>query len=134
MGSSLAVCGEGTNLPPVPAAPGLRGPVGPDVPLSEAEGKRLAPRITVEGRTAAAVRTACERAVKEGVKVVFLPAGEYDFEEELSVPGGLTLLGEGSKTVCRTTKRKNGCQRVSGDNGRVTRMVLQGPDMTQRGE
>ncbi|MCG2678820.1 MAG: carboxypeptidase regulatory-like domain-containing protein [Kiritimatiellae bacterium] len=133
MGSSLAVCGEGLNLPPVPAAPGPRGPVGPDVPLSEAEAKLLTPRITVEGRTAAAVRAACERAVKEGVKVVFLPAGEYDFEEELSVPGGLTLLGEGSKTVCRTTKRKNGCQiRVSGDNVRVTRMVLQGPDTTTR--
>ena len=130
MGAGLAVCGERIDLPTVPVALGPRGPVGPDVSLGEAEGKRLAPRIAVEGGTAAAVRTACERAVKEGVKVVFLPAGEYVFESTVSVPGGVTLLGEGSKTLIRTIDRKTRLFSVGGDNVRFTRLKLQGADTT----
>jgi len=57
------------------AAVGPRGPVGPDVPLTDVEKRQFARRITVEGRTAQAVAEACRRAVEEGVPVVFLPAG-----------------------------------------------------------
>ena len=78
-------------------AVGPRGRVGPDVPLSDAERKGLARRITVEGRTAAAVQAVCDRAAREGIRVVFLPAGEYVFDKQVRVPGGLTLLGEVAK-------------------------------------
>ena len=104
------------------------GPVGPDVPLSEAETKLFAKRIAVEGRTAAAVQIACERAVKEGIRVVFLPAGQYMFDKEVRVPGGLTLLGEGAKTLCQAGNRSVHLFRVDGDKVRFTRLKLQGAD------
>jgi len=78
---------------------GPRGPVGPDVPLDDAEKKRFDKRAVVEGRTAAAVQAACERAIQGGVPRVFLPAGQYVLEAEVRVPQGLTLLGEGSRTL-----------------------------------
>lgn len=46
-------------------AMGPRGPVGPDVPWSEAEQRRWARWLTVEGRTAVAVQAACDRFVVE---------------------------------------------------------------------
>jgi len=98
---ALAACAMGAardeqGRASVPAA-GPRGRVGPDVPLSDAERKGIARLITVEGRTAAAVQAVCDRAAREGIRVVFLPAGEYLFEKAVRVPGGLTLLGEGAK-------------------------------------
>jgi hypothetical protein len=107
---------------------GPRGPVGPDVPLGDVEKARLAKRITVEGRTAAAVQAACDRASKEGAAAVFLPAGEYVFEAEVRVPGGITVLGEGAKTLCRTAKKDTRLFRVDGDRVRFTRLKLQGAD------
>jgi len=96
--------------------------------LSDAEEKNLARRITVEGPTAAAVQAACDRAAKEGIRVVFLPAGEYLFEKEVRVPGGLILLGEGAKTVCRAKGRRVNLLRADGDGVRFTRLKLQGAD------
>ena len=107
---------------------GPRGPVGPDVPLGDVEKARLAKRITVDGRTAAAVQAACDRAVKEGAAAVFLPAGEYVFEAEVRVPGGITVLGEGAKTLCRTAKKDARLFRADGDRVRFTRLKLQGAD------
>lgn len=92
---------SGTNVPNV----GPRGPVGPDVPLNDAEKAAFARRIAVEGRTAAAVQTACEQAVQQGIRAVFLPAGEYAFETSVRVPGGLTLLGAGAGTLVQTENR-----------------------------
>ncbi|MBM3474625.1 MAG: hypothetical protein FJX75_15280 [Armatimonadetes bacterium] len=114
----------------VVAAVGPRGPVGPDVPLSDAERDHFAKRITVEGRTAQAVAEACQRAVEEGVPVVFLPAGEYLLDTEVGVPGGLTILGEGSKTVCRANELDTHLFRADGDRVRFTRLKLQGADTT----
>ncbi len=113
----------------VPTA-GPRGPVGPDVPLSDAEQKGLAKRIVVEELTDAAVQTACNRAVAAAVPVVFLPAGRYVFEKEVSVPGGITVLGEGSGTVCQAKGNDTHLFRVDGDNVRFTRLKLQGADTT----
>ena len=110
------------------AAVGPRGPVGPDVPLSEADRKQFSGRITVEGRTPAAVQAACDRAAKEGSRVVFLPAGQYVFETEVRVPGGLILLGDGSKTVCQTKDAETRLFHVEGDQVRFTRLKLQGAD------
>ena len=110
------------------AAVGPRGPVGPDVPLSEADREQFSTRITVEGRTAAAVQAACDRAAKEGFRVVFLPAGQYVFETEVRVPGGLTLLGEGSKTLIQTKQRNTHLFYVEGDHVRFTRLKLQGAE------
>ncbi len=115
---------------PAPPAFGPRGPVGPEVPLTAAERKRLARRLTVRGRTAAAVQAACDQAARKGIPVVFLPAGEYVFEAEVRVPGGLTLLGEGSRTVVRTSKRQMHLFRVEGDLVRFTRLRLQGASPT----
>lgn len=112
---------QGANIP-------AAGPVGPDVPLSEAEKGLFAKHITMEGRTAAAVQIACERAVKEGIQVVFLPAEHYVFDKEVHVPGGLTLLGEGTKTLCQAGGRGVHLFRVDGDNVRFTRLKLQGAD------
>ena len=81
---------------------GPRGTIGPDTPLNDAEKTRFKRRTTVERRSAAAVRTACENAVKDGLAIVFLPAGEYVFEKTVGVPAGLTLLGEGSRTLVCT--------------------------------
>ena len=117
---------EGTDTPAV----GPRGPVGPDIPLSKADKKQFAKRITVEGRTAAAVQEACERAAKEALRVVFLPAGRYVFETEVRVPGGLTVFGEGSETVCQTESKNTHLFRVDGDHVRFTRLKLQGADTT----
>jgi len=113
------------------AATGPRGPVGPHVPLSDAEKKQFAHHITVVERTAAAVQAACQRAVKEGVRVVFLPAGEYVFESTARVPGGVTVLGEGSKTVVQTKQRNTRLFNVDGDLVRFTRLKLQGADTTR---
>ena len=114
----------GANGPDV----GPRGPVGPDVPLADAEKKHLARRITVQARAAAAVQAACDRAAKDGVRVVFLPAGQYVFDKEVHVPGGLTLLGEGAKTVCRAKGTSVHLFRADGDGVRFTRLKLQGAD------
>lgn len=48
----------------IPAA-GPRGLFGRDVPLSDAENRQFANRITVEGQTAEAVQAVCERAAKD---------------------------------------------------------------------
>ncbi|MBI4582466.1 MAG: right-handed parallel beta-helix repeat-containing protein [Planctomycetes bacterium] len=117
---------EGISAP----AAGPRGPVGPDVPLSEAENKQSAKCIRIAERTAAAVQAACERAVKEGLPVVFLPAGDYVFESTVSVQAGLTLLGDGSKTLIRTKTKETRLFRVEGDGVRFTRLKLQGSDIT----
>ncbi len=108
--------------------PGPRGSMGPDVPLSPDEQTRLVQRIVVDGRTAADVQAACDRAVKQGVRVVFLPAGRYVFEATVRVPAGLTLLGEGSKTLIQTGDRSTHLFRVEGDLVRFTRLKLQGAD------
>lgn len=114
------------GIPPA----GPRGPVGPDVPLREAEKRQLARRIAVEGFTAAAVQAACERVTEEGVQVVFLPARQYVFEEEVRVPGGLTVSGEGSETICRTGGKSTHLFRADGHSVRFTRLKLQGADTT----
>jgi len=109
---------------------GPRSPVGPDVPLTPAEQARFATRVTVEGQTAAAIQAACDRAAKEGVPVVFLPAGAYELDATVRVSGGLTLLGEGAKTHCRASGRDVHLFRVEGDKVRFTRLRLQGADTT----
>jgi len=121
-----------TQIAAIGAAPDLgpRGPVGPDVALRTSERAKLAKRIVVEGKTAAAVEAACGRAVKEGTPVVFVPAGVYDFDATVTVPGGLTLLGEGTKTLCRAKGRDVTLFRVGGDAVRFTRLKLQGADTT----
>ncbi|HUS90875.1 MAG TPA: right-handed parallel beta-helix repeat-containing protein [Phycisphaerae bacterium] len=113
-----------------PPAPGPRGPVGPDVPLSDAGKKALAARVTVEARTAEAVQAACRRAAKKGAATVFLPAGRYVFDKQVGVPGGLTLLGEGSKTHCQAGGNSVHLFGVEGDGVRFTRLKLQGADTT----
>ncbi len=120
---------RGESTAAIPAV-GPRGPVGPDVPLSDAEREQFANRITVEGRTTQAVQEACQRAVEQGVPVVFLPAGECVFDREVGVPGGLTILGEGSKTVCRAKELNTHLFRADGDRVRFTRLKLQGADTT----
>ncbi len=115
---------------PVEPGVGPRGPVGPDVPLTEVEKGRLARRVAVEGGTAAAVQAACERAAKGGVPAVYFPRGEYVFEAEVRVAGGLTLLGDGSGTLIRTKAKDTHLFRVDGDRVRFTRLKLQGVDTT----
>jgi len=109
---------------------GPRGPVGPDVPLTDAERKRLARRVTVGPRTAKGVQAACDRAAKQRTPAVFLPAGRYVFEESVRVPGGLTLLGEGAKTLCLAGGKGVRLFGVAGDGVRFTRLKLQGADAT----
>jgi len=117
---------QGTNTPAV----GPRGSVGVDVPLSSMEQKEFVKHITPEARTATAVQAACERAIREEVRVVFLPAGEYAFNKEVRVPGGLTLLGEVAKTLIRTKDSNTRLFRVEGDSVRFTRLKLHGADTT----
>jgi parallel beta helix pectate lyase-like protein len=62
--------------------------------------------------------------VEEGIGVVFLPAGQYVFRKEVSVPGGLALLGEGAKTLCRTKGMDTHIFHVEGDQVRFTRLKL----------
>ena len=117
---------EGTGVP----AAGPRGSVGPDVPLSDIEKEKFARHIVVEGLTDAAVQAACEYAVEEKIRLVFLPAGRYVFEKEVSVPGRITVLGEGSGTVCQAKDNDTHLFRADGDNVRFTRLKLQGADTT----
>ncbi len=116
------------------AAAGPRGPVGPDVPLSELDHKELARSIRVEGQTSAAVQAACDRAARENIPAVFLPAGEYVFDSEVPVAGSLTICGEGSKTVCRCKARATHLFRVEGDRVRFTRLRLLGADTSRSQE
>ena len=109
---------------------GPRGAVGPDVPLTEAEAKRLARRVVVEARTADAVQAACTRATREGIPAVFLPAGQYRFDKQVRVPGGVTLLGQGAKTVCHAEGRRARLFSVEGDAVRFTRLKLAGAATT----
>jgi hypothetical protein len=117
---------EGADLPATAAGP--RGPVGPDAPLTAADTERLARRVAVEGRTAAAVQAACDRAVRQGAPAVFLPAGPYVFDAEVRVPAGLTVFGEGSRTVIRTKDKATHLFSAGGDLVRFTRLSLQGAD------
>lgn len=114
------------TAPGAAAVPGPRGLVGPDVPLSEAEKNRFAKSIRVEGLTSAAVQAACERAAKEGAQAVLLQAGEYVFDVEVRVPAGLTVLGEGSRTLIRTRDKTTHLFSAAGDGVRFTRLKLQG--------
>ncbi|NQT54215.1 right-handed parallel beta-helix repeat-containing protein [bacterium] len=90
----------------------------------------MARRVTTEGRTAAAIQAACDRAAKEGIPVVFLPAGVYEIGATVRVPGGLTLLGDGAKSHCRAKGRSVHLFRVEGDNVRFTRLKIEGADTT----
>jgi hypothetical protein len=109
---------------------GPRQPVGPDVPLSDTEKAAFARRVTVQGRTAAAIQSACGQAVTAGIPVVFLPAGQYQIETTVRVPATLTLLGEGSQTLCQARDRSTQMFVAAGDRIRFTRMKLQGADTT----
>jgi hypothetical protein len=124
----LAGCAQAAAALPLV---GPRGAVGPDVPLSAAESNRLASRITVTGRTAAAVQEACDRAAANQIATVFLPAGEYVFDKTVTVPKGLTLLGAGSRTVVRTANRDTHLFEAGGDHVRFTRLRLVGADTSQ---
>ncbi|MCX7049768.1 MAG: right-handed parallel beta-helix repeat-containing protein [Candidatus Sumerlaeota bacterium] len=139
MAVAVTICTPAAQPAPAQAAPaqgpetpavGPRGPIGPDVPLSEAERKQFDKRITVEGRTAAAVQSAYERAVKDGAPVVLLPKGEYVFDKEVRVPGGVMLLGEGAKTLIRTKDKTIHLFNVDGDKVRFTRLKMQGAETT----
>jgi pectate lyase-like protein len=96
------------------------------VPLSSAERIAIAPSVTVTGRTAAAIQAACTQAADRGIRVLFLPAGQYQFETSVRVPGGLTLVGEGSRTLCRAANMNTEMFFVEGDQVRFTRLKLQG--------
>ncbi len=109
---------------------GPRGALGPDVALSDGEKARLAPRTAVRGNSASAIQAACDRAAKERVPVVFLPAATYEIEKTVRVPGELVILGEGSKTICRAKDRNIRMFEVAGDGVRFTRLKLQGADTT----
>jgi len=122
---AILVCGVHDEV-----APGPRGPVGPDVPLSEGERTLLARCITVEGYTADAVQDACRQAAEKGIRAVLLPAGRYVFDKSVRVPGGLTLIGEGSRTVCQAARKDARLFIVEGDNVRFTRLKLVGADTT----
>ena len=99
---------------PTPKAkvkPGPRALVGPDVPLTKAEEKAFAKRITVEGSTAKAIQAACDRAKKEKVPMVYLPAGVYKFPEGKTVHPhkGQTILGAGLRCTPPTRLRRLTC-------------------------
>ena len=114
----------------VDAKPGLRGPVGPDVPLTKAEEKAFAKRITVKGFTAKAIQAACDRAKKEGISVIYLPPGRYEFANRKTVypHEGQTILGTGAKTHL---KNKVGFMfRIQCNNVRLTRLKMEGADTT----
>ncbi len=117
-----------------PPAVGPRDPVGPDVPLTDDENAQLARRTVVEGRTSAAIQAACERAIKAGTRVVFLPAGEYVCEATVRVPAGLILLGEGSRTLCKAKDHDTQLFLTDGDGVRFTRLKLQGANTTLSAE
>jgi hypothetical protein len=59
---------------------------------------------------------------------VFLPAGEYVFEAEVRAPAGLTVLGEGTRTVIRTKDKATHLFSAVGGLVRFTRLKLQGAD------
>ena len=119
-----------TGASPLVEQVGPRGPVGPDVPLSADEKRQFSKRIVVQDHTAGAVQAACRRASESGLQVVFLPAGDYVFDRPVTVPGGLTLVGEGSKTSVRAGNRRVDLFVVKGDHVRFTRLKLQGADTT----
>lgn len=119
-----------TNVPAV----GPRHPVGPDVPLRQRERAELADRVAVQGFSAEYVQRAVNEAIKKGIKVVYLPAGVYEFGQTVLIKGakGLTVLGDGSKTRI-IWKRPGFMFLVEGsDSVRFTRMTLVGPDTTWR--
>jgi len=124
----LCAIANGGRTPTMDVGP--RGAVGPDVPLSDAEKERFAKRIIVDGRKAAAVQAAVDRAAKERIRTVFLPAGVYVFDAQVRVPGGLTVLGEGSKTLIKVRDKATHLFSVEGDLVRFTRLKLQGADTT----
>ncbi|HID05891.1 MAG TPA: hypothetical protein EYP10_01960, partial [Armatimonadetes bacterium] len=68
---------------------GPRGLVGADVPLGEGEKASFSQRIVVKGYTADAIQVACTKAMREGIRIVFLPAGRYVLEKTVRVPKGL---------------------------------------------
>ncbi len=109
---------------------GPRGQVGPNVPLSQQDPAASQPRIVVQERTAQAIQAACQRAVEQKKPVVYLPAGEYVLDTTVRVPGGVVLLGAGSKTLCRAASRSVTLFRVAGNRVRFTRLKLVGADQT----
>jgi hypothetical protein len=90
---------------------------------------RLAPRVTATGRTAAAVQAALDQAARERTPAVLLPAGAYAFERTVSVPGQLTVVGEGCATVIKAPSDSTRLFTVAGDRVRFTRMRLEGASL-----
>lgn len=111
---------------------GFKGPrddaIGPDVSLSLQERKAFERRVVVKGFTTEAVQEACDRAKKDGIPVVYLPEGRYVLNG-VKIPGGLTLLGAGSKTLISTVK-DGMIFKVLGDKVRITHMKMYGGNPT----
>ena len=114
------------NPQPQPGpAPGPRVPVGADVPLAGTDTALPSIGVRPLGWDSLSLQAAIAKAAS-GSRVVFLPAGRYTVNTFLRLPAGITLVGEGSRTVLASA----GQTLTADGSARVTRLLLQGPSET----
>ncbi len=119
-----------TGLAQSQEPPGPRHPLGPEVPLRSPERDALKQGVRVTVATSDGIQSACKQARAQAATTVLLPAGEYVLETEVRVPKGITLAGEGPKTVCRVKRAGSHLFLADGDGVRFTRLSLRGHDPT----
>jgi hypothetical protein len=106
---------------PVPAPVGPRVALGADVPLNLTDQALPSVGIRPLSLTTAGIQAAITRAAS-GSRVVFLPAGGYA-GGILRVPAGVTIIGEGSRSVIQSNTQTF---LVEGAGVRLTRLKLLG--------
>lgn len=90
--------------------------------------------MKASGFSASSVQQAINKAANMGFRYVYLPKGFYDFgTTTVTVPSKITLYGDGNQTVIHTSYQPEATQfslfQVEGDFVRITRMVLDGPNI-----
>ena len=103
---------------------GPRSAWGPAAPLTPEDAALLATALPVQGRTAVDVQAACTQAVQIGRPVVLL-SGAFLFDRTVTVPAGVTVMGDGSTQVTAAGPAVV-LFKAGGDNGRLTRLTLVG--------
>jgi hypothetical protein len=110
---------------PDPIPPGPRVKLGADVELLGPDAELAAAGVRPSSRTAAGIQAAIGKAAA-GSRVVFLPGGQYT-GGIIRVPGGITIIGEGSRTVIQCPGQTFFAE---GPDVRLSRLVLRGASQT----
>jgi PKD repeat protein len=85
------------------------------------------PRVTVSGNSTSAINSAISQ-LNGQPGIVYVPAGEYRYDETINVPGGVIIEGVGLKStrLYIDTNSDKTLMKVTGNNTRITGLKLEG--------